>query len=162
MTERFDVRVPYDATEAIVAALKKRELYSPDLLYRVFTLEDDGLSSRIKSVLRKGTDRTSDELSGSNKDGRFNLKEGDDIKLAERGRPLKPSEYLWLTNESDLYGQLSDAPPAGNLFVSVYDGKLVVGVSHDGICYEFKDKEKPQDALIALIRLHFTCAPPLA
>ncbi len=50
--------------------------------------------------------------------------------------------------------QISNASSEEHLFVSVYNGKKMIAVNLVP-CYEFRDKEKPQDALVALVQLHY-------
>lgn len=151
----FKLELKCNDIEEIFKALDERGLYSSDLLYRVFAIQEN-VASTVKKILRRGTDRLSDKILGNIHDGIFNVFAREDVRLKERGRPLKPSEYVWLAKEKNLEYELCNSEPTGTVFVSVYDpSKMIAFTEGTADAYEFADKENPQDALIALIELEY-------
>lgn len=149
----MNVSVRENGSEEIVDSLQQQGIYEYGLLYRVFSIRE-GVSQKVKDILRRGTDRLEDDILGDAEDGYFYLPKEYDGRLEERGRQLKPSEYLWLTEEQGLEEQLIIAPDYGELFVSVYDPSKMLLVD-GGYCYEFCDKQRPKDALVALMHLQY-------
>tara|TARA_Y100000310_G_scaffold345846_1_gene471138 strand:+ start:30017 stop:30496 length:480 start_codon:yes stop_codon:yes gene_type:complete len=155
MARKFKLNVRLDREVSdIVAALEKRGLYAGDLLYRVFTVEEGDVAERVREVLRRGTDRTSDEVL-SEEDGFHNLDLGEDYDVRVNGRYLRPSEYVWAAEEGDLEGQLMDTSGPSEFpiptFVAVYARDKMKGVFE--AAYMFKGD--PKDAMVALIQVQY-------
>lgn len=145
----FKLQIEDEEDTTIIHALRQRGRYDSNLLYRFFTIDrNDQKTARIEEILARGTDRTSDHI-----------KSEDDPILTHGPGPgghlLKPSEYLYAAPEDEIIEQLNGIDRKGrDIFVSVYDNIRMI--EYDvAYCFEFKDKEKPQDALIALIELEY-------
>ncbi len=143
----FKLSIHNDEQRAITMALRRKGIYSRDLLYRAFAIDRNcDKAARIEEILERGTDRTSDEK-----------RKGYTLTREEEKRVglLKPSEYLYIAQEREIKEQLDCMDElTGDLFVSVYDGKqmrLIDNVS----AFAFIHKERPQDALVALIELEY-------
>lgn len=142
----FKLSVRNDERRAITMALRQKGIYSQDLLYRAFAIDENcDKAARIEEILERGTDRTLDT-----REGDYNLTVEDFIVIGKR---LKPSEYLWAAEESEIKEQLDDVE-GSDILVSVYDNTKMIEVS-DKYCFEFRDKNRPQEALMALIELEY-------
>ena len=139
--------------DSVLTSLKDRGLYDQNNLYRIFRIDEGvDVDERIDLILAKGTDRIN---------SRRQSEEAKEISII-LGREIASDQYLCLAPEIDDSYDL----PQGldnrllivennfeiSFFISVYDPKKMSHMmDYD---YEFKDKENPQDALIALIQLY--------
>lgn len=138
-----------DLKGGIVHALRKEDLYSPDLLYRNpgRVYDTDGEPEVIDTLLMAGTDRT--EYRPASEDHGFQKEVDGEPSGFQTGTSDDARDYVWCGEEDRLGDSTAHLDVRDGSLIRVYEPEHLRNVGE--MQYEFKHPDQKDEALVALI-----------